>query len=89
MVIVALMGAGLKIDRPISWQRWQITWRLLGIAMPISITAITLLGWTVLGLGISSALLLGAALAPTDPILAGDVQVGPPRQARRTTSASP
>jgi len=79
VVIVALMGAGLKIDRPIGWRRWMITWRLLGIAMPLSIAAITLLGWGLLGLSAASALLLGAALAPTDPVLAGDVQVGPPQ----------
>jgi NhaP-type Na+/H+ or K+/H+ antiporter len=79
VVIVALMGAGLKIDRPLGWRRWAMTWRLLGIAMPISIGMIALLGWGVLGLGAASALLLGAALAPTDPVLAGDIQVGPPQ----------
>lgn len=79
VVIVALMGAGLKIDRPIGGHRWMITWRLLGIAMPLSIGAIAILGWGVLGLGAASALLLGAALAPTDPVLAADVQVGPPQ----------
>jgi len=79
VVIVALMGAGLKIDRPLDLRRWAATWRLLGIAMPLSIAAITLLGWSMLGLGIAPALLLGAALAPTDPVLAADVQVGPPQ----------
>lgn len=79
VVIVALMGAGLKLDRPISWRGWQTSWRLVGIAMPLTIAAITLLGSTILGLGIASALLLGAALAPTDPVLASDIQVGPPQ----------
>jgi NhaP-type Na+/H+ or K+/H+ antiporter len=79
VVIVALMGAGLKIDRPLGFHRWGITWRLLGIAMPLTIAAIALIGWSVLGLGAASALLLGAALAPTDPVLAADVQVGPPQ----------
>ena len=46
--------------------------------MPLTIAGITLLGWTVLGLGVASALLLGAALSPTDPVLASDIQVGPP-----------
>lgn len=78
VVIVALMGAGLKIDRPLGWRRWMITWRLLVFAMPISIAAIAMLGRGFLGLGPASALLLGAALAPTDPVLAADVQVGPP-----------
>jgi NhaP-type Na+/H+ or K+/H+ antiporter len=47
--------------------------------MPLSIAAIALAGWSILGLGAASALLLGAALAPTDPVLASDVQVGPPQ----------
>lgn len=78
VVIVALMGAGLKIDRPFDLRRWAITWRLLGLAMPLSIATTALLGWSILGLDPASALLLGAAVAPTDPVLAADVQVGPP-----------
>ena len=79
VVIVALMGAGLKLDRPIGLRRWRTTWRLLGIAMPLTIAALALMGSWVLGFGAASALLFGAALAPTDPVLASDVQVGPPR----------
>ncbi len=79
VVIVALMGAGLKLDRPLGWRAWEPSWRLLFIAMPLTIAGIALLGWGVLGLAIPSALLLGAALAPTDPVLASDVQVGPPQ----------
>ncbi len=79
VVIVALMGAGLKLDRPIGWRSWTTTWRLLGIAMPLTISALALLGHWILGLGAASALLLGASLAPTDPVLASDVQVGPPQ----------
>jgi NhaP-type Na+/H+ or K+/H+ antiporter len=80
VVIVALFGAGLKIDRPISLRGWLLAWRLIGVAMPLTILGIALLGWSVLGLGLASALLLGAALAPTDPVLASDVQVGPPHE---------
>jgi len=79
VVIIALMGAGLKIDRVFSWRRWNVTWRLLGIAMPLSIAAITALGGLLLGISWIAALVLGAALAPTDPVLASDVQVGPPK----------
>ena len=78
VVIIALMGAGLKLDRLFSWRRWNVTWRLLGITMPLSIAAIMLIGVTLLGLPWPVALLLGACLAPTDPVLAADVQVGPP-----------
>ncbi len=78
VVIIALMGAGLKIDRLFSIRDWSVTWRLLGVTMPLSIAAIALLGvWA--GLPLVCALLLGAALAPTDPVLAADVQVGPPK----------
>jgi NhaP-type Na+/H+ or K+/H+ antiporter len=78
ILIVALTGAGLKLDRPLGWTSCGLTWRLLGIAMPVTIAAIAFLGSWLLGLGLASAILLGAALAPTDPVLASDVQVGPP-----------
>ncbi|PIK73537.1 cation transporter, partial [Methylobacterium frigidaeris] len=79
VVIVALMGAGLKLDRSLRWAKAVLTWRLLIVAMPLTIALIALLSSTLLGLGTAAALLLGAALAPTDPVLASDVQVGPPR----------
>jgi sodium/hydrogen antiporter len=79
VVIIALMGAGLKLDRVFSFRGWAVTWRLLGITMPLGIAAITAIGAWWLGLPWIVALLLGASLAPTDPVLAADVQVGPPR----------
>lgn len=80
VVIVALMGAGLKIDRPLGWRRWLLAWRLLGIAMPLTIAGIALLGWGLLGLDLPAAVLLGAVLASTDPVLASDVQLGAPSE---------
>ncbi len=84
-VLVALMGVGLALDRPLdlrswrAWRRWGATWRLLLIAMPLCIFGVALLGWG-LGLAPAAAVLLGAVLAPTDPVLASDVQVeGPTR----------
>ncbi|RKD97926.1 cation:proton antiporter [Halopiger aswanensis] len=79
-VIVALMGAGLKIDRPPGVKRWKTTWRLLGITMPLTIAAAAVLGWWAVGLSIPTAVLLGAVIAPTDPVLAADVQVDPPQK---------
>jgi NhaP-type Na+/H+ or K+/H+ antiporter len=78
VVIISLMGAGLKIDRAIGWRSWLLTWRLLGIAMPLTIIGLAVLAHVLLGFGWATAVLLAAALAPTDPVLASDVQVGPP-----------
>jgi sodium/hydrogen antiporter len=77
-VIVALMGAGIGISRPFSWRGWRTTWQLLGVTMPLTIVAVALLGWGILGLAPAGAVLLGAVLAPTDPVLASDVQVEGP-----------
>jgi len=78
VVIISLMGAGLKLDRRLAWRSWILTWRLLGIAMPLTILALALLGYGLLGFSAATALLLAASLAPTDPVLASDIQVGPP-----------
>ncbi|MEN3977134.1 cation:proton antiporter [Emcibacter sp. SYSU 3D8] len=78
VVIVSLMGAGLKIKRRIGWREWLPTWRLLAVTMPLSILGMAITGWWLLGLAPAAAILLGAVLAPTDPVLASDVQLGPP-----------
>lgn len=78
VVIISLMGCGLKLDRPPGLRSWSVTWRLLAIAMPLTIAAVAWLGIVGLGMSLAMALLLGAAMAPTDPVLAADVQVGPP-----------
>ncbi len=94
-VLVALMGVGLALDRPLrlrdadSRRAWSPTWRLLLVTMPLTIGAIALLGvWA--GLTLPIAVLLGAALAPTDPVLASDVQVaGPDVEARGEEGEEP
>lgn len=83
-VIIALMGVGLALDRPLhlfkprTWSRWGAAWRLLAVTMPLTIAGVALVSWWVVGLAPAAALLLGAVLAPTDPVLASDVQVGGP-----------
>lgn len=77
-VIIAIMGAGLKIDRPFSWGGWAITWRLLGITMVLTIALAALVGWAVAAFVPATAMLLGAVISPTDPVLASGVQVGAP-----------
>ena len=79
-VVISLMGAGLALDRPVGWQRWRSTWRLIGLTMVASIGVMTLIAGTWLGFGLATALLLAAVLAPTDPVLASEVQVAEPAE---------
>lgn len=77
-VIIGLFGTGLRIDKLTGHGLWKPTIRLLVLAMPATILALAFVGWWMAGLTLAGGLLLGAILSPTDPVLAGDVQVGPP-----------
>ncbi|MGN9846220.1 cation:proton antiporter domain-containing protein [Nonomuraea sp. H19] len=77
-VLVSLMGAGLALNRRVGLRNWTTTWRLLGWAMPLTVAGVTAAAAFVMGWPIAAALLLGAVLAPTDPVLASDVNVGEP-----------
>lgn len=79
-VIISLTAAGLKLTRPFAWQSWRYATRLLIITMPLTIALIALLGWGVLGFVPATAILLGAVIAPTDPVLASDIQTSPPHE---------
>jgi len=91
-VIAGLFGVGLRIDRLKDFDRWRPTVRLLAIAMPLTILAVAVLGWQLGAMTFGGGLLLGAVLSPTDPVLAGDLQVGKPNEGgehlvRRTLTA--
>jgi NhaP-type Na+/H+ or K+/H+ antiporter len=75
VVIVSVFSCGLKMNRPLQLRSWQITARLIGFLMPISIVAIAAVGHWLLGMDWAPAILLGAILAPTDPVLASEVQL--------------
>lgn len=77
-VIIGLFGTGLRIDSLTGHDLWRPTIRLLVFAMPLTILALAIVGWQAAGMTLAGGLLLGAILSPTDPVLAGDVQVGPP-----------
>lgn len=79
-VIISLMGAGLQIDRRPSLKGWSATWRLLGITMVLTIALTALVGWWIAAFVPATAMLLGACIAPTDPVLASEVQVGSPNE---------
>lgn len=80
-VIICLFGTGLQIDRRRRATWWR-TGALLAIGMPVTIGALMWAGGALAGLPVAAALLLGAVLAPTDPVLAADVQVGPPQEGK-------
>jgi sodium/hydrogen antiporter len=84
VVIVSLMGTGLKIDEPFSFRDWKVPLRLVSITMLLNIGFVSLVAFYFLNLDVASSILLGAVLAPTDPVLAGDVQVGPPLEQKRS-----
>ena len=77
-VFVALFAAGLRLDRRLRWRAWRSTVLLLGVVMPLTIAAVAAFGASGMGLSAGAAIVLGAALAPTDPVLAGELGVGPP-----------
>jgi sodium/hydrogen antiporter len=77
-VVIALFSTGLKVERRLRWREWSTVTRLLVIGMPAFIVMAALFGSLVMGLSAGAAIVLGAALAPTDPVLAGDIGVGPP-----------
>jgi NhaP-type Na+/H+ or K+/H+ antiporter len=83
IVIVSLVGVGLAIDRKYQWKEWKQVGPLLWLTMPLCIAGVAWMGWSWLGLAPAAALLLGACLAPTDPVLARAVQVGPPGESCR------
>lgn len=75
VVLVSVFGCGLKMNRPLRPWAWKTTVRLIGFLMPISIFAIAATCHWLLGFGWGAAVLLGATLAPTDPVLASEVQL--------------
>lgn len=74
-VIISLFTAGLKLRLPLSDRRWRAAMLLATVAMALTIGGVAAFAAVALGLPIGAAVLLGAVLAPTDPVLASDVQV--------------
>ena len=77
-VLISLFTAGMKLELPLKDRRWRIPVQLATVSMLVTVAAITALGVWVLDLPLGAAVLLGAILAPTDPVLASDVQVANP-----------
>jgi sodium/hydrogen antiporter len=82
-VIVSLFSAGLKLRVPLRDPLWRLPVVLASWSMMLTVGLIALVGVAGLGLPLGAAILLGAVLAPTDPVLASDVQVTGPRDRDR------
>lgn len=77
-VLVSLFAAGLKLAVPLADRRWRAILRLATGSMLITVALLTAVGVMLFGLPLGAAVLLAAILAPTDPVLASDVQVADP-----------
>ena len=73
-VLISLFSAGVKMPVQVKIWRWRAPILLASGSMVVSVGLMTAFGWFVLGLPIGAAILLAALLAPTDPVLATDVQ---------------
>lgn len=74
-VIVSLFVAGVKLRLPVTHPGWVAAYLMAGPLLLATILGVAAVGYFSLGLNAGTALLLGAVLAPTDPVLAGSVRV--------------
>ncbi|MES1977075.1 MAG: cation:proton antiporter [Pseudomonadota bacterium] len=77
-VLISLFTAGMKLELPLSDRRWRIPVQLASVSMVITVAVIAAIGVSLMGMSPGAAILLGAILAPTDPVLASEVQVANP-----------
>ena len=77
-VLISLFSAGVKMPVPFRWPRWRAPILLATVSMSLSVALVAGFAYYVLGLPLGAGILLGAIVAPTDPVLATDVQVRHP-----------
>lgn len=77
-VLISLFSAGVKMPVPVSLAKWRSPILLAFVAMAINVAIVAAFGHFALGMSLGAAVLLGAILAPTDPVLATDVQIRHP-----------
>ncbi|MDP2240155.1 MAG: cation:proton antiporter [Burkholderiales bacterium] len=77
-VLISLFSAGVKMPVPVSFARWRTPILLAWVSMTVSVVLVAAFAYYLLGLPLGAGILLGAILAPTDPVLATDVQIRHP-----------
>ena len=78
VVLISLFSAGVKMPVPFSFTRWRTPILLATVSMAMTVGLIAAMAVYGLGMSVGAGVLLGAMLAPTDPVLATDVQVRHP-----------
>jgi len=78
VVLLSLFTAGLKLSPGMSDRRWALPVRLALNSMVVTVALIAGVAWLFLQLPLGACVLLGAILAPTDPVLASEVQLQQP-----------
>jgi NhaP-type Na+/H+ or K+/H+ antiporter len=74
-VIISLFISGLKLREPVRAPPWRAAYLLAGPVMLLSIVGVAAVAHFAFGIAWPYAVLLGAILAPTDPVLASAVRV--------------
>jgi len=74
-VLISLYSAGVKMPVPVSIARWRTPVLLAVVSMAVTVGLVAALAYFALGLPLGAAILIGAIVAPTDPVLATDVQI--------------
>ena len=77
-LLISLFTSGMKLELRLKDKRWRIPVQLATVSMLLTVGAVTAVGVWLLNLPLGAAVLLGAILAPTDPVLASDVQMANP-----------
>ncbi len=77
-VLISLFSAGIKMPAPFSLPRWRAPILLATVSMTLTVAMVAAFCYFALGLPVGAGVLLGAILAPTDPVLATDVQIRHP-----------
>jgi NhaP-type Na+/H+ or K+/H+ antiporter len=77
-VLISLFSAGVKMPAPISFKRWRTPVLLASVSMTASVAMVAAFAYYLFDLPLGACILLGAIVAPTDPVLATDVQIRHP-----------
>lgn len=78
VVLLSLFTAGLKLSPGLRDRRWRLPVRLALTSMVITVALVAFVAFLLTDLPLGACVLLGAVLAPTDPVLASEVQLQNP-----------